>query len=243
MYGQLTIQNAPEYAQRIQETLKGHLWSVATLTLPIEDEHRDAHTPPPLHPDKIDLETNQVLREVKSDNPCLVSVDTTRSNADELDDRVSISFCGDSYHYTFISRLEKGRKSDGWNTPYFSFTSTGFTIRHRHNKDHGVRLYNFKIEGEMPQDTDQYYQSLLDLHFPRKWYVIRHHESGKYAYAYNVWEPGPDKAAHIHREDQLPYDINSKMLKKYMIFIQVGKGRRPTVDEVNQFLEQTGVLQ
>lgn len=145
-FGPLNHENAERIGERIRQVLAGKLFSVATV-----NTDRWA--------DKIDLEVNQLLQ--------TDWVDKTEElvRVDVKDEFATIHFAGIGYNYIFNSRLKSGGDHESFKHPYFVFDSP-YQFRIKLQVDeHANRLYTFRVQDEVPWDTDEYHERDLRIHF------------------------------------------------------------------------------
>jgi len=142
--GPLTKENAHSIAQEIINTLKGKIWTVATFS---ENSWQN----------KIDIETNNVLYPDWTDG----SKDLVKVKVD--DEFATLHFQGRGYSYIYLSRLDKRSDYDKKSTPYFVFHGHDeFTIKYQ--VDTAMRFITFKVQDDIPNDSDEYNKSLLEAH-------------------------------------------------------------------------------
>lgn len=149
-YGPLTHANAQLIGKQIKEVLAGKLFSVANVTVG-------------QWTDKVELYTNQLLQVDwvdKSDDLVRISVEG---------EFATIHLCDFNFSYIWNSRLRSGGDHENFTHPYFVFEGdTGFHVRMAvgiHDDKERYRLNTFKVQGDVPWDTDEYHEKQLRIHF------------------------------------------------------------------------------
>jgi hypothetical protein len=142
-YGRLTHENATAIRDEIIKLLANKLFVVAKVDV---DNYStievDAHQY--IIPDWVDG-AEDLVRVSKSD------------------EFVTIHFCDCNYNYIFNSRSLTGTHNDNRSEPYFAFHDGRFTVKLELVPGR-LKLYTFKVQGELPYDTSEYHERYLKIH-------------------------------------------------------------------------------
>lgn len=148
-HGPLTHANVEAIAERIKNTLAGKLFTVAAVTT----DH---------WADKIDLEVNQYLQCDWVDG----GKQLVRWHIN--DGLATVHFCGQNYSYIYNSFKLDGGDHEGYKHTTFSFEGDEcFRIKYKSpgSNDPTHRLLTFRVQGDLPWDTDEYHERVLRVHF------------------------------------------------------------------------------
>lgn len=145
-YAPLTHANAHRIGKRLVELLAAKRFVIASVTL------NDLSS-------EIKIQTDEILRADwvdKSNNLVRVGVE---------DEHVSIHFSDGHNSYIYLSRQKDGYFFDNFKTPYFAFDHNEVSIRQRVCNNESIRVTTIRVIGDLPWDTEAYYERELIAHY------------------------------------------------------------------------------